>query len=266
MQADFSPDFGYNCGKHEKEVEYTMLWFDNTFWLLIPAILLSLYAQWKVSSTFSKFSQVPTRRGMTGAEVASAILHGYGTSAGIEPGRAQAAIAGTMGVRIEYVPGTLSDHYDPRERVLRLSDAVYGNNSIASVAVAAHEAGHALQHAAAYPFLALRGITVPVANLGSMMAFPILFIGMIVPTFFRQALDIAILLYTGVVFFTVITLPVEFNASARALRVLESGGYLAADELPGARAVLQAAALTYVAATLSAVLTLIRLLLIRGRD
>jgi Zn-dependent membrane protease YugP len=242
-----------------------MVWFDNTIWLLIPAILLSLYAQWKVHSAFNRFAKVRTRRGVTGAEVARAILNGYGSASGILPGQAgQAATA--AGVRIEYTPGQLSDHYDPRGRVLRLSDAVYGSDSIAAVAVAAHEAGHALQHATGYAPLALRAVTVPMANLGTTLAFPILIVGMIIPTLFKPALDIAILLYVGVVFFTVITLPVEFNASTRALRVLESGGYLAADEMPGARAVLQAAALTYVAATVSAVLTLLRLILLRNRD
>lgn len=242
-----------------------MIWFDNTFWLLIPALLLSFYAQWRVQSAFNTFSRVRTRRGVTGAEVARAILTGYGSATGILPGQAgQAATAAD--VRVEYTPGQLSDHYDPRDRVLRLSDAVYGSDSVAAVAVAAHEAGHALQHATGYAPLALRAVTVPVAHVGSMLAFPIIFVGMIIPGLMKPALDVAILLYIGVVFFTVITLPVEFNASARALRVLEHGGYLTTDEMPGARAVLQAAALTYVAATVSAILTLLRLLLLRGRD
>ncbi|OPZ81233.1 MAG: putative neutral zinc metallopeptidase [bacterium ADurb.Bin429] len=239
-----------------------MLWLgDPTFLLLIPAILLSLYAQWKVGATFKKYARVRTRGGQTGAEVAQAILRGYGASAGLDAASANAV--NTAGVRVEYTPGTLSDHYDPRARVLRLSDAVYGADSVAAVAVAAHEAGHALQHAGAYPFLALRSLVAPVASIGSSLAFPIVIGGMIFG-FFPAALNIAILLYIGVVAFTVITLPVEFNASARALRVLENGGYLSEDELPGARAVLNAAALTYVAATASAVIMLVRLLLLRN--
>ncbi|MHB0936967.1 MAG: zinc metallopeptidase [Armatimonadota bacterium] len=241
-----------------------MFYFDYTMVLLIPAILLSLYAQWKVSSTFAKYSQVPNRRGLTGAEVANAILNGFGTSAGIEQHKFAEARSGLAAVHVEPVPGSLSDHYDPGARVLRLSEPVYGSRSIAAVSVAAHEAGHALQHAVAYPYLGLRSVVVPVAQFGSKLAFPILIVGFIIPSLFMQALNIAILLYIGIVAFTIITLPVEFNASRRALRVLEEGGYLATDEMPGARAVLNAAALTYVAATVSAVLMLLRLILLRN--
>jgi len=244
-----------------------MMWLgiDHTMWLLIPAILFSLYAQWKVQSTFAKYAQVPNRRGLTGAEVATAILRGYGTAAGIEPGQQMQAGTALGAVSVEPVGGTLSDHYDPGARVLRLSEPVYGEASIAAVSVAAHEAGHALQHAVAYPYLALRSFTVPLAHFGSMLTFPILLGGMVLGSrAFTFALDLAILLYLGVVFFTIITLPVEFNASNRALRVLREGGYLMEDEMPGARAVLHAAAMTYVAATLSAVLTLLRLILLRN--
>ena len=238
------------------------LGFDNTLILLIPAILLSLYAQWKVKSTFAKYAQVPTRRGLTGGEVAMGILQGHGTAAGVERGNEGLVRAGVLGVRVEVTPGTLSDHYDPGARVLRLSEAVYAGDSIAAVSVAAHEAGHALQHAVQYPFLHLRTLTVPIANIGSALTFPILLIGMFAGMF-TQALNIAILLYLGVVAFTVITLPVELNASRRALLVLAQGGYLTESELPGARAVLSAAALTYVAATVSAILTLLRLVILR---
>jgi Zn-dependent membrane protease YugP len=238
---------------------------DSTMVLLIPAILLSLYAQWKVTSTFRRYSTIPTRRGVTGADVAQAILHGYGVSPGIQSNASLQAQRDLAGVRIEPVAGSLSDHYDPRSRVLRLSEPVYANNSIAAVSVAAHEAGHALQHAYNYPFLGLRSLTVPIANIGSSLAFPILFIGMFAGLF-RQALGIAIILYLGVVAFTIITLPVEFNASRRALAALESGGYLTADEMRGARAVLYAAALTYVAATVSAILTLLRLVILRNAN
>jgi len=242
-----------------------LFFFDYTMVVLIPAILLSLYAQWKVNSTFAKYSKVPNRRGLTGADVATAILNGYGTSAGIEQGKFAEARGGLAAVHVEAVAGTLSDHYDPGARVLRLSEPVYGSRSIAAVSVAAHEAGHALQHAVRYPFLGLRSMTVPLANIGSNLVWPILIIGMIAGSkVFMGALNIAILLYLGVVAFTIITLPVEFNASRRALRVLEEGGFLAQDEMPGARAVLNAAALTYVAATVSAVMMLLRLVLLRN--
>jgi len=243
-----------------------MFYFDGTMLLLIPAILLSIYAQWKVQSTFAKYSKIRNRRGVTGAQVADAILRGYGTAAGIEADKMAAAQAGLAAVNIEATPGELSDHYDPRGKVLRLSESVYASDSIAAVSVAAHEAGHALQHAVAYPYLGLRSVVVPVANIGSKLAFPILIVGFFIPVLFVQALNIAILLYIGVVVFTLITLPVEFNASRRALRVLESGGFLAADELPAARAVLSAAALTYVAATVSAVMMLLRLVLLRNMN
>ena len=240
-----------------------MFWFDGTIVLLIPAILLSLYAQWRVKTTFAKFARVPTQRGLTGGDVAQGILQGHGTAAGVEQGNAGLVRAGIAGVRVELTGGTLSDHYDPSGRVLRLSEDVYAGSSIAAVSVAAHEAGHALQHAVSYPFFGLRALTVPVANIGSALTFPIIFIGMIAGMF-TQALNIAIILYLGVVAFTVITLPVELDASRRALHVLEEGGYLTAQELPGARAVLSAAALTYVAATVSAIMTLLRLVLLRN--
>lgn len=231
---------------------------DATMVLLIPAILFSLYAQWKVNSTFRKYSNQPTRRGMTGAQIAQAILQGYGTT----PFSGN-NISTLRDVKIAPVAGSLSDHYDPTARVLRLSEPVYGSNSIAAVSVAAHEAGHALQHATRYPFLGLRSLTVPVANIGSSLVFPIIVIGMFAGIM-TQALNVAILLYLGVVAFTVITLPVELNASRRALAVLENGGFLSPDELPGARAVLNAAAMTYVAATVSALLMLLRLIILRN--
>ena len=242
-----------------------MLWYDSTMLLLIPAILFSLYAQWKVSSTFKKYSRVPSRGRMTGAQVAEAILRGQGTEAGVERNMTGAALSAVKGVRVEGIGGQLSDHYDPTARVLRLSEPVHGSSSIAAISVAAHEAGHALQHAVRYPYMGLRAMAVPVANVGSMLTFPILIVGMLLGAF-AWALNIAIILYIGVVAFTLLTLPVEFNASRRALAVLERGGYLAKDELPGARAVLQAAALTYVAATFSAVMTLLRLILLRNMD
>ncbi len=240
------------------------LWFgDPTIILIIPAMLFGLYAQWRVKATFNKYAQIRTRRGLTGAEVAADIIRGHGAAAGVAPAQASLVQHGLPGVRIEAVPGTLSDHYDPSAHVLRLSESVYGNDSIAAVSVAAHETGHALQHSVQYPFLGLRTLAVPVANIGSALTFPIIMIGYFVGCF-TPALNIAILLYLGVVAFTVITLPVEFNASRRALHVLEQGGYLSAEEMPGARAVLHAAALTYVAATFSALLMLLRLIILRN--
>ena len=240
-----------------------MLWLDSTMLLLIPAILFSLYAQWKVSSTFKKYSRVPSKHRQTGAEVATAILRGQGTEAGVDKHVSGTLRTALAGVQVAGVGGNLTDHYDPSSHTLRLSEPVYGSSSIAAISVAAHETGHALQHAVSYPYLALRSMAVPIANYGSMLTFPIIIGGMLLGAL-AWALNIAIILYLGVVIFTIITLPVEFNASRRALAVLEKGGYLEADEMPGARAVLQAAALTYVAATFSAVMTLLRLILLRN--
>lgn len=240
-----------------------MFWFDSTMLLLIPAIIFSLYAQWKVSATFKKYSRIPSKHQQSGAEVARAILHGQGAEAGVEQHISGNIRTALSGVQVAGVGGELTDHYDPTSHTLRLSEPVYGSSSIAAISVAAHETGHALQHAVGYPYLALRSMAVPIANYGSMLTFPILIGGMLLGAF-AWALNIAIVLYIGVVIFTILTLPVEFNASRRALAVLEKGGYLEQDELPGARAVLQAAALTYVAATFSAVMTLLRLVLLRN--
>jgi|YelNatPaOPRAMG01_1025707.scaffolds.fasta_scaffold00010_64 Zn-dependent membrane protease YugP len=213
--------------------------------LLLPAIILSVYAQFKVRSTFSKWSQVPAGRGLTGSRLAELLLRDNGVN----------------DVEVELVPGELTDHYDPRSKKLRLSESTYHSNSVAALGVAAHECGHAIQHRVAYAPLALRNAIVPVANLGSQLALPLVFLGLIFSSL--RLFDLGILLFSGAVLFHVITLPVEFNASGRALAQLRSGGYLAPHELAGAREVLQAAALTYVAATAVAVLQLVRLLLIR---
>lgn len=240
-----------------------MFWFgDSTIVLIIPAILFGLFAQWRVKAAFTKYAQRRTQHGLTGAQVAAAILRGHGAEAGVAHADAMRLRQGLPGVRIEAIPGQLSDHYDPAAHVLRLSESVYASDSIAAVSVAAHETGHALQHSVRYPFLVMRSLAVPVANIGSALTFPIIVIGSLAGCF-APALNIAILLYLGVVAFTVITLPVEFDASRRALRVLEQGGYLTAEEMPGARAVLHAAALTYVAATVSAMLMLLRLIILR---
>jgi Zn-dependent membrane protease YugP len=240
--------------------------FDSTMLILIPAIIFSIVAQIKVSMAFLKYSQVPNRRGITGAQVAAEILQGRGTSAGVEMEKKELVRRGIVGVTIEGIGGSLTDHYDPSAKVLRLSETVYGSDSIAAVAVAAHEAGHALQHAITYPWLGLRSFTVPFASIANMAYLPLIIAGIFIPTMFPMFLDILIILYIFVVFFTVVTLPVEFNASKRALLILREGGYLAEDELPGAKKVLDAAALTYVAATVTAILTLLRLILLRNRE
>lgn len=220
---------------------------DPTFLLLIPALILSLYAQFAVKNTFNKFSKMGTQRGVTGAQVASSILR-------------QHAITTTG---IESVPGTLTDHFDPRANVLRLSQGVYDSSSIAAVGVAAHEAGHVLQHEEGYFPIAFRNTILPVARIGSSLSMPLLFIGFILNSL--NLLYIGIGLFSFAVLFQLVTLPVEFNASKRALISLEDGGFLTQDELPGAKKVLRAAALTYVAAAIASALQLLRFLLIAGR-
>ncbi len=214
--------------------------------MILPALLLSIYAQFKVKSTYSRFSKVSTYRGITGAQAAREILRS----------------AGVHGVDIELTRGFLSDHYDPRSRVLRLSESVYAGDSIASVGVAAHEAGHAIQHAHGYAPLKLRSALVPVSSLGSNLAWPLLIIGFI---FMAQSLILAgIIFFSLAVLFQIVTLPVEFNASSRALQALPASGILSDSEVAGARKVLTAAALTYVAAATAAVLQLVYFLLRAG--
>lgn len=224
-----------------------MFYNDPTFLLVIPALLLALYAQWKVKSTYEKYSQVPCSRGYTGAQVARYILDDY---------RLQ-------NISVEPTPGELTDHYDPRTQKLCLSQGIYGSNSVAAVGVAAHEAGHALQDAKAYAPLKIRNGLVPVTNLGTTLAFPLFILGMFAGL--PQLMDIGIILFALAVVFSIVTLPVEFNASSRAIRVLADGNFLTEKELPMAKAVLNAAALTYVAATAMAVLNLVRLLALRGQ-
>jgi len=225
--------------------------FDPTMIIVIPGIILTLWAQAKVSSAYKKYSRVRSRSGLTGAQVARGILDSNGLrSVGIEP-----------------IKGNLTDHYDPKSGILRLSEGVYGSRSIAALGIAAHEAGHAVQHGAKYPALALRTAIAPAAATGSQLGIWLFMIGILVSYFSGGMLwlmDAGIILFGVAVIFTLITLPVEFNASKRALLVLEKGGYLTSDELPHAKAVLDAAALTYVAAAATAVLTLIRLLILRG--
>jgi len=226
---------------------------DYTWFLLIPPLILALFAQARVRSTYRRYSQVQASSRLTAAEVARQILN----------------TRGAQDVTIEKVAGQLSDHYDPRKKVLRLSEGVHDSNSLAALGIAAHEAGHAVQHHNRYSPLAIRNAIFPVANLGSMLAFPLFFIGLIMsqksgPTWL---MDAGIILFAGAVLFSVITLPVEFNASKQAVSVLEERGYLNREELTGARRVLSAAALTYVAATTMAVVQLVRMLILRdSRD
>lgn len=225
-----------------------MFFFDPTFILLIPALILAFYAQSKVKSTFSRYSKVRSSRGYTGEQVARQMLD----------------MRGLGDIQVEATKGALTDHYDPKSRKLRLSEGVFESPSVAALGVAAHETGHALQHADAYGPLMLRTNLVPVANFGSMLAFPLFFIGFLFANSVGWLMDVGIIVFSAAVAFSLITLPVEFNASSRALALLQQGGYLTDQELPHARAVLNAAAWTYVAAATMAVSQLIRLLILRG--
>lgn len=224
--------------------------FDPTFLLLLPAMGFALWAQHKVKSTYEKFSTVPAANGLTGREMASTIMNRNGVT----------------DVAIEPVGGVLSDHYDPGARKVRLSAGNFGGRSIASIAVAAHEVGHVLQHHQGWFPLVLRSQLAPVAGFGSMLAMPLFFIGLIFGAqlpFGTLLMDIGILFFAAAVLFHVVTLPVEFDASNRALAQLTSTGALMPQEVAGAKKVLDAAALTYVAAAAMAALQLVRLLVLR---
>ena len=225
--------------------------FDPTFILMIPALAFAFWAQWKVKSTYAKFAQVPAANGLTGREMARAIMQRNAVE----------------GVNVEEVGGTLSDHYDPRDRTVRLSSDIYSGNSIAAIAVAAHEVGHVLQHHQGYLPLQLRSNFAPVAGIGSSLAFPLFFIGLIFGPrmpFGGVLMDLGILFFAGAVLFHFITLPVEFDASKRALAQLTESGAVMPQEVAGAKQVLDAAALTYVAAAAMAALQLLRLVLLRN--
>jgi len=223
-------------------------YFDWTMLILIPGIIMAFWAQSRISSAYRQFSRVPAKSGITGARLAQMILQSNGI----------------YDVTIEQIPGQgLNDHYDPRNRVLRLSQGVYNSTSLAALGIAAHEVGHACQHHEEYVALKIRNTLAPVVQFGSMAAFPLLIMGML---FYSSWLvQFGIILYTLAVVFQLITLPVEFNASRRAIAALEGGGYLTYDEIPGVKRVLSAAAMTYVAAALASILQLLRLLLITGR-
>ena len=225
-----------------------MFFWDPTIVILFPALILAIYAQYKVRNAYQKYSQIYNSRGMTGFQAATELLR----------------MNGIFDVDIEETDGVLSDHYDPRVKKVRLSSSNFRGTSLASLAVAAHEVGHAIQHHHGYFPLQLRHMILPITNFGSWLAFPLFFIGFLFRTPFLM--DLGILFYAGVVLFHLVTLPVEFNASNRALLQLQSHGFLDVREVSGARKVLNAAAFTYVAATAMAVLQLIRLLLIRGEE
>ena len=222
--------------------------FDPTMLILIPAIIFTLYAQSKVKTNFEKYIRVPTRRGYSGAEVARMLLNQNGLH----------------DVPIEAANSQLGDHYDPKKRVLRLSGEVSRGSSIASVSVAAHEVGHAIQHANGYVPLSVRNMIFPVARFGSSAAWIFILVGLMIPNL-GGLMDIGILLFGAAVLFQLVTLPVEFNASSRALEMLDANGYIYDEEIKGAKNVLNAAALTYVAAMASGLAQIMRLMLIRNR-
>lgn len=224
-----------------------MFYFDIWYlYLILPAALLAMYAQVKINSTYSKFSKVASRRGITGAAVARRILDQNGLQS----------------VQIGHVAGNLTDHYDPRTQVVNLSDSVYNSTSVAAIGVAAHETGHAVQHAVGYAPIKIRNAIVPVVNIGSTLSIPLFLLGFLFSIGILAG--IGIILFSFAVLFQLVTLPVEFNASRRAIATLESGYILDDEELGGAKKVLGAAAMTYVASAAMALAQLLRLILIRG--
>lgn len=230
-------------------------YFDWTMLLLIPAFVLTLVAQSKVKSAYRRYLRVPVRNGMTGAQAARRILD----------------LNGLTDVPVGQVGGELSDHYDPSKRSVSLSQDVYGGATVASVAIAAHECGHAIQHQTGYSLLVIRNAIAGPVSFVSMASWPLLIIGILLIQAGRLStgnliFDIGVIAFAAVVLFHLVTLPVELNASSRALKIIEEEGIVAAEERAGAKKVLSAAALTYVAALAMAVAQLLRLLLLRGRN
>ena len=225
---------------------YYPMYVDPTYILIIIGVLLSLAASTKVKSTFGRYSQVRSLSGLTGAQTAERILRQ----------------AGIYDVGIARVSGDLTDHYDPSSKTLRLSDSVYGSTSVAAVSVAAHECGHAIQHNINYAPLNIRSAIVPVANIGSSLSWPIFLLGLILSI--PALTTVGIVLFSLAVLFQLVTLPVEFNASRRAIKILGESNLLYPDELSGTKKVLTAAALTYVAGAASAILQLLRILIQTG--
>ncbi len=224
-----------------------MFW-DTTYILVIIGALISAMASMNVTTTFNKYKRYSNQRGMTGRDVAAAILR----ESGIDD------------VKIERISGNLTDHYSPMEKVLRLSEEVYGSTSVAAIGVAAHECGHAIQHKRGYLPLKLRSISVPAANIGAKLSWPLVLLGLILGA--TGLARFGVILFVFVVFFQLITLPVEFNASRRAINVLDDRRILVDGELKGAKKVLKAAAMTYVAALFSSILQLLRLVLLTNRN
>lgn len=232
--------FGYPYGYY----------FDPTYILVLIGVVISLWASAKVKTTYGKYSRVRSMSGLTGADAAARILKS----------------AGIYDVRIEHIAGNLTDHYDPRSRVLRLSDSVYGSTSVAAIGVAAHECGHAIQDDQSYAPLRIRNTLVPVANFGTQAAWPIILVGLLFGSS-QFLLNLGILMFSLGVLFQLVTLPVEFNASGRAIRILSDSGMLYGEEIRQTKKVLSAAAMTYVAAAAASILSLLRLvLLFGGRD
>ena len=221
-------------------------YYDPTYILVIIGAVLCILASSRVNSTYAKYAKVRARGGMTGAEAAQRIL----------------SMSGINDVRIEHVGGSLTDHYDPAKKVLRLSDSVYGSRSVAAIGVAAHECGHALQHKEGYFPLKFRAFLVPAANIGSRLGLPLVILSLVMGL--GSLARIGVWVFAIAVLFQVVTLPVEFNASGRALRMVESYGIMNADEVDDCKRVLGGAALTYVAAAASSVLQLLRLLILTG--
>lgn len=229
-------------------------YWDPTYILVVIGAVICMIASARVKGTFNKYSQLRSMSGMNGAQVAQRVLQA----------------AGIYDVQVRHVSGSLTDHYDPRTKTVNLSDPVYNATSVAALGVAAHECGHAIQHAKSYAPLSIRSALVPIANFGSMLAWPVILIGLLFYT--RSSgliIDIGILLFSAAVLFQLVTLPVEFDASRRALVMLRTQGILADDELRYTRRVLKSAALTYVASAAAAILQLLRIILItngRRRD
>ncbi len=232
-----------------------MFYYDTSFIILIPAMIFAMIAQGSVSRTFGKYSNIRNRKNLTGAEAARMVLDNNGLN----------------NVEVEHVRGNLTDHYDPRKRVLRLSDSVYGSNSVSAVSVACHEVGHAIQHAKGYVPLKIRDGIVPIVNLASNLTWPLVLIGFFLLTAGNYVqgnliFNIGVITFIAVIAFHIITLPVEFNASRRAINQMQEYGIVGDEEVVGSKKVLRAAAMTYVAALAVAVANLIRILALRSRD
>ena len=226
-----------------------MMYWDWTYIFVIIAAVISAVASMKVNTTFSRYSSVRAMSGMTGAEAAQRILRSQGI----------------MDVQVRHVSGNLTDHYDPRSKILNLSDSVYGSTSVAAIGVAAHECGHAVQHQVGYAPLNIRSTLVPIANFGQTISWPLILIGFLLNGSVSQMfLYAGVILFSAAVLFQLVTLPVEFNASSRALRLLQDNGILASDEIGKTRKVLSSAALTKVDGAIGAILQLLRLLILIG--